>query len=322
MKEIVFIRQNAEKWKHFEDIVRLRTKRDPDTLARLFIELTDDLSYARTFYPRSVVTRYLNSITARFHQEIIKNKKEQRRRIAAFWTQEQPALIRLHWKEMIVSLSVFVVGAIIGILSSAFDDGFVRLVLGDSYVKVTLENIHKGDPMAVYKSMNNVDMFLGVTINNLMVAMVAFALGTLFSVGSGYIIFTNGVMLGAFHHFFYTKGLLLTCVASVWIHGAMEIPAVIIAGGAGIVVGNSILFPGTYTRTASFMRGAREGLAILVGVVPFFVVAGVLEGFVTRYSGMPRLLSAAIIALSCMVVIGYYVIYPIMFSKTVRERSV
>lgn len=132
--------------------MRLRTMRDPDTLARLFIELTDDLSYARTFYPHSAVTRYLNGLTARFHQEIIKNKKEQRRRIAAFWMEEQPALIRRHWKELVVSLAVFAVGAMIGILSSAYDDGFVRLVLGDTYMKMTLENIHKGDPMAVYIS--------------------------------------------------------------------------------------------------------------------------------------------------------------------------
>src|SRR3546814_13017991 len=84
-------------------------------------------------------------------------------------------------------------------------------------------------------------------------------------------------MLGAFQFFFYQKGLLLTSVLSIWIHGTLEISAIIIAGSAGLVMGNSLLFPGTWSRLESFRRGARRGLKIVIGLVPVFITAALLE---------------------------------------------
>ena len=311
MKEIQFLKNNASKWEGFEKLINGRDGADPDRVAELFIELTDDLSYARTYYPGSRVTAYLNGLTAKFHQAIFRNKKEERARITAFWRCEQPALALKYRKELLVSLVIFLIAAGIGVLSSAQDDGFVRLILGDSYIKMTLDNIEKGDPLAVYKSMNNVDMFLGVTVNNIMVAVMAFAFGLFFSFGTGYILFNNGVMLGAFHYFFYKKGLLAASLLSIWLHGTLEISAIIVSGGAGFVIGNSVLFPGTYSRAASFRRGARDGLKILIGVVPVFVIAALLEGFVTRHSGMPRPLSIGIISASLVFIVWYYIYYPV-----------
>ncbi len=128
-------------------------------------------------------------------------------------------------------------------------------------------------------------------------------------------------MIGAFHYFFYQKGLLLTSIKSIWIHGTLEMTAVIIAGGAGIVIGNSILFPGTYSRIESFKRGARDGLKIVIGVIPVFVLAALLEGFVTRYAGMPWFASAGIIAASLVLVISYFVIYPAYCRKKEKEHE-
>ncbi len=315
MREIQFLQQNADKWKRFETLIRSRKNTSPDQVAELFIELTDDLSYARTFYPKSKITVYLNGLTAKFHQAIFRNKKEERRRIMTFWTEEQPVLFGRHWREVLVSLAVFAISVMIGAVSSANDDGFVRLILGDTYVKMTLENIEKGDPMAVYKSMNNLDMFLGVTVNNIRVAFLAFACGVIVSFGAGYIIFFNGVMIGAFHYFFYQKGLLLPSLKSIWIHGTLEMTAVVIAGGAGIIIGNSILFPGTYSRAASFKRGAKDGLKMVMGVVPLFLMAGLLEGFVTRHTDMPLVLSAGIIAASLAFVVWYYIAYPRYYTR-------
>src|SRR3546814_12188447 len=105
-------------------------------------------------------------------------------------------------------------------------------------------------------------------------------------------------MLGAFQFFFYQKGLLLTSVLSIWIHGTLEISAIIIAGSAGLVMGNSLLFPGTWSRLESFRRGARRGLKIVIGLVPVFITAALLEGFVTRPTDMPLWLSVSIITCS------------------------
>ncbi len=310
MKEVAFLRQNADKWKQFEAFLREERAGDPDRLADLFVELTDDLAYAKTFYPNSKTTRYLNTLAGEAHRAIYKNKKEEKNRFARFWVEELPHEAHEARRALGLSLVLFLLAVGIGLLSAAGDTGFVRLILGDAYVNMTLANIDEGDPMAVYKQMQELDMFLAITVNNVRVAFLAFAMGLLLSFGTAYILLSNGVMLGAFHYLFHEQGYLLPSLLVVYIHGALEISAIVIAGGAGLVIGNSILFPGTYTRAQSFRQGARRGLKIVVGLVPIFIVAGFLEGFVTRQTEMPVALSLAIILGSLAFIIWYFVIYP------------
>jgi uncharacterized membrane protein SpoIIM required for sporulation len=221
---------------------------------------------------------------------------------------------------MLIAVIVFCIAVFIGGLSSAYDAGFVRLILGDSYVNMTLENIRHGDPMAVYKSGKELDMFLGITLNNVRVSFMAFVLGIFFSFGTGYVLFQNGIMLGAFQYLFFERGLLWSSMLVVYIHGALELSAIVIAGGAGFVLGNSLLFPGTYTRYESFLRGVRQGVRLVVGLLPIFLVAGFLEGFVTRYTDMPAWLSLAIILSSFGFIVWYFIWYPITHKPTYATR--
>lgn len=306
MREVVFVKQNAAKWKSYESEVTS----DPDILAERFIQLTDDLAYARTFYPESDITQYLNNLTGRVHQTIYRNKKEKKNRFKLFWKQELPFLFWQHRRQLFFAFVIFGAACFIGALSAAYDDSFVRLILGDSYVNKTLANIRKGDPMAVYKQSGEAQMFLFITINNIKVSFLAFVAGVVFSVGTFWILLQNGIMLGAFQYFFYKQGLLLTSVLSVWIHGTLEISAVVIAGCAGFVMGNSLLFPQTYSRLESFRRGARQGLKIVIGLVPIFITAGFLESFVTRHTGMPLALSISIIGFSALFILYYLIYYP------------
>jgi uncharacterized membrane protein SpoIIM required for sporulation len=310
VREVTFLKKNADKWKEVEAFLASKDKVNPDKLADLFIELTDDLSYSRTFYPGSKTTQYLNSITAKVHQSIYKSKKERKERFIRFWKYEAPLIFYKHRMEIIISFTIFFIAMLIGVVSSAGDSGFVRMIMGDSYVNITLENIDKGDPMAVYKKMNGVDMFLGITFNNIRVSFFAFMMGLLVSFGTAWILMSNGIMLGAFQYFFHIHGLLIQSVLVIWIHGTLEISAIIIAGAAGITLGNSILFPGTYSRSQSFMIGAKEGLKMIVSLIPIFIVAGFLESFVTRYTGMPVFLSLTIILGSLTFVVWYFLIYP------------
>lgn len=310
MRERIFVKQNADKWRTFEE----SSVADPDVLSERYIELTDDLAYARTFYPDLPVTKYLNDLTAQFHRKIYQNKRESRSRIITFWKEELPLLLYECRAKLLYSALMFGIGALIGAFSAAYDDTFVRLILGDSYVNMTLENIEKGDPLAVYKSAGQVEMFFGITINNIRVSFLAFVAGVLFSVGTFWLLFQNGVMLGAFQFFFYQKGILLTSVLTIWIHGTLEISAIVIAGAAGLVVGNSLIFPKTFSRLHSFRKGAINGLKIVIGLIPVFVSAGFLESFVTRLSLHP-LVSSSIILLSATFIITYFLIYPIIVHR-------
>jgi uncharacterized membrane protein SpoIIM required for sporulation len=315
MREPAFINQNAEKWKRFEALLQKRDTASPDEQADLFIQLTDDLSYARTFYPQSKVAGYLNHLTGSIHQAIYRNKREDTGRIGRFWRYELPLLMYEVRRELLISLLIFGASALIGALSAANDDSFVRLILGDSYVNMTLDNIDKNDPMAVYKKANEVDMFLGITLNNIWVSFYTFIYGVIFSIGTAYILLQNGIMLGAFQYFFYEKGLFLTSFLTIWIHGTLEISAIVIAGAAGLTMGNSLLFPETYTRAESFKQGAKKGLKIIIGLIPIFITAGFLEGFVTRHTEMPNWAKITIIGTSFAFILYYFAIYPTLLRK-------
>jgi uncharacterized membrane protein SpoIIM required for sporulation len=186
---------------------------------------------------------------------------------------------------------------------------------------MTDDNIARGDPFGVYKSEEPLNMFTWIAVHNIKIAFTVFVSGLFFSIGSVWQLFQNGVMLGAFQYYFFAKGLGWQSILVIWIHGTLEISSIIIAGGAGLVLGNSILFPGTHKRLHSLRRGAKDGLKLMIGLVPIFVVAAFLEGFVTRYSKMPVWLSGSILLASLSFIIWYFVIYPIRIEKKIRLSS-
>lgn len=317
MKEAVFLKQNKQKWEKLEAILEGKEATTPDELSESFIQLTDDLSFSRTFYPKSNTTKYLNNLLYLAHQKLYKNKKERGSRIALFWKQELPILMYEHRKQFLYAFLIFWMAALVGVVSSAHDDTFVRLILGDQYVNKTIENIQNGEPMAIYASQEELGMFLGITFNNIKVAFNTFIAGIFLSFGTGLLLFYNGIMLGAFQYFFYQKGFLLTSVLTVWAHGTLEISAIIIAGAAGLVMGNSILFPGTFTRLQSFKKGAKNGLKIAIGLIPIFFMAGFIEGFITRH--VPHIhvfAGATIIIVSLTFIVWYFILYPRKIYKT------
>jgi uncharacterized membrane protein SpoIIM required for sporulation len=312
MKEAAFVKQNAEKWKHFEAVIKSRRPGHADELANDYISVTDDLAYAATFYPDSKTTTYLNQLSRSFHAGIYRNKKERASRFIGFFTREIPQAIFESHRQLLYSLLFFMIAVAIGLVSSAYDHNFPRIIMGDEYVNMSLKNIHHGDPMAVYKKMEPGSMFLGIALNNIYVSFLAFIYGIFLSVGTVYFIFTNGVMVGAFVSMFAQKGLTQVALLSIFLHGALELSAIVIAGGAGITMGNSILFPGTYTRAESLAMAAKRAIKITVGLVPVFITAAFFESFVTRhYQEMPTGLSLAVIILSFTFITWYYIILPL-----------
>jgi len=307
MREALFVKQNSKKWQHYDSMQQA----SPDDVANQFIEITNDLAYSKTFYPNSKTTEYLNGLASKLHQTVYKNKKEKSNRFIHFWQTELPLILLQQRKQVFYALAFFLISCAIGALSAKYDDTFVRLIMGDAYVNMTNENIAKGDPFGVYKQSNEFMMFLQIGSNNIFVALYTFVLGILFSFGSIVSLFRNGIMLGSFQYFFFSKGLGFQSVLVIWIHGTLEISAIVLAGAAGLVLGNSLLFPKTYTRMASVLKGAKDGLKIVIGLIPIFIVAAFFESFVTRHTEMPLWLSALILLSSAAFIIWYVFIYPI-----------
>lgn len=317
MKEAKFIAKNKQRWKEIEKRRQERT----DKLASDFIELSDDLSYARTFYPGSSTEKYLNQLMIHFQTKIYRYRPERRKGLFSFWKEDFPLLLFQERKTMFFVLLFFIVSCILGWFSAAHEGTFVRLILGDAYVNQTLHNIAEGVPMGVYNSGNEWEMFWGITLNNIQVSFVAFVFGVFFSVGALWILFSNGVMLGAFQYFFYAQGLFIHSALSLWAHGTFEITSIVIAGGAGVVIGNSFLFPGTYTRIQSFKRGALKGIKIVVGLIPFFILAGSIESFITRYADRYPVVGLCCVVVSFAGILTYFGFYPVLVNKRKNGKN-
>jgi Uncharacterized membrane protein len=310
MKEVSFIRQNIEKWKSLERMVDNAAIHNPGELADAYTEITTDLSFSRSHYPESRITIFLNNLASALHNQLYKNKKEQLSRIVTFWTHEIPEVMYQSRKELLYSFLIFIISAGIGIISAMNDDSFVRLILGNGYVDMTLRNIENGTPMAVYDSGSAIMMFIGITFNNIRVSFIAFVFGIFTGFGTGFILLRNGVMVGAFQAFFFQHGVGYESMLAIWLHGTLEISAIVIAGAAGLALGNGWIFPGTYSRGHAFIKGAKRGLKIIIGLIPVFITAGFIESFLTRHTEFPTYIRLSTILLSLAFVIFYYIVLP------------
>ncbi len=284
------------------------------------MHLVDDLSYAKTFYPFSNTVRYINGLAANIFLSIYKNKKEKKNRILTFVAIDLPLTIKRHHRTLLYSLLFFILFITIGVFSSMQEQTFVRAVLGDNYVDMTERNIANGDPFGVYKDSNEFFMFIRIAFNNIMVSFMCFVYGITLGIGTVYMLFKNGLMLGVFEHMFFQHGLGFQSIFVVFIHGTLELSAIVISGGAGLIIGNSILFPRTYTRAQSLIQGAKDAVKIIISLVPIFIVAAFFEGYVTRHTGMPLLLSLSILVGSLVFMLWYFVFYPVKVSKRLKNE--
>ncbi|MBK8623317.1 MAG: stage II sporulation protein M [Saprospiraceae bacterium] len=316
MTESEFIKQNIEDWRKFEASLQ-STNIDADELGRLYSKISGDLSYAQTHYPRRGIRRYLNQLLGNiFSKMSVAPKRDFIKTIAEFYTITVAGIIVHYRQSFYLSLVIFVLSVSVGIYSTLTYENFPLSILGPEYMATTETNIQNNDPMAIYKSQSSSFMFLAITLNNIKVAFLAFVMGTFSMLGTFYVLIKNGIMLGTFQTFFYTKGLLVTSFLTIWIHGTIEISSIVIAGAAGIVLGKRIVHPGTYTRSQSIKTGALHSFIILMSTVPLFVIAGFLEGYVTRYTGLPDIAKISIILCSLFLVLYMYVYLPYRFKKS------
>ncbi|MEO7308307.1 MAG: stage II sporulation protein M [Ferruginibacter sp.] len=321
MREAMFIKKNAEKWNTYQH----SPTDNPDETAERFVNLIDDLSYAKTFYPKSKVTRWVNGIAAGIYQSIYQNKKEKYSRVFQFWKFELPLLFKRYHRIFLFTTLLFVLFVAIGFFSSKSNPEFVRGVMGDAYVDMTEDNIDKGDPFGVYKDGNPFSMFVMIAYNNIYVAFRAFIGGFTLGLFTMLIMWTNGIMLGSFQYMFFAKGLGIKSILVIWIHGTLEISAIVIAATAGFILASGILFPGTYSRVVSFKRNAKDAAKVLICLVPIFIMASFFESYVTHLmsrtydkannTGLPVWASVAILSASSLFIIWYFVILPIRLHK-------
>lgn len=322
MREVAFIKQNKEKWLRFEQSIMNKTNQNnPDELANLYIQLMNDLSYAQTYYPKSKLVGYLNHLASQSYLHIYTTKRTTKNILVKFFTEEVPLVAYTYRKQLYYAIVFFVVFMNIGIFSLANDQDFARQILGDHYIEKTLENIKKGDAVAVYKGGSTWGSFIGIAYNNIKVGALLFLSGITAGIGTGYIMMENSIMVGVFQYFFHQENAFWESVRGIWIHGSFEIFAMIIECGAGFIIASCIFFPKTLSRINSFKIGIRDAFKIFLSTIPFTIFAAFLEGYITRLSNvMPHFLSYGIIILTLGFIIYYYMVYPHRVYKQIYTK--
>ena len=319
MREVSFIKQNKEKWLVIEQVIEGKIKKNPDDLSSLYINLVNDLSFAQTYYPKSKTTVYLNNLSSRIFQKIYKTRRAEKNRVVHFFKMEVPLLVYHYRRYLFYAFGFFILFTLMGFMSAYYDKEFVRIILGDEYVNKTIENIKQGNAVGVYQQGSNWGSTIALIFNNIKVGAMLFIYGVFAGVGTLYALLQNSIMLGSFQYFFHEHGALKDSAKGIWMHGVFEICAMVVEAMAGLILGASILFPKTYSRFDSFKLGFKDAFKIFLSTIPFTIMAGIIEGYLTRYAlTMPAVINSVIIFGTLTFIGFYYFIYPYYLAKKLK----
>lgn len=244
-------------------------------MALLYRQVAGDLSVLRRDETARTHTDNVNMLLARAHHVIYSRKKTGWATLFRFLKDEYPAIFQKQRSYVMASLLVTIAWGIMGAALTSARPQFMRHFVGPAMIstmeqhKMWTESIVSVAPQETSHIMTN----------NLSVSFLTFAGGIIFGLGTFLLLFNNGIMLGVIAAACHQYGMSISLWSFVVPHGSLELPAIIIAGGAGFRIGRAMLFPGGYRWKESVARGGMEASRLVSGVIPMLVVAGCLEGF-------------------------------------------
>ncbi|HZB25938.1 MAG TPA: stage II sporulation protein M, partial [Vicinamibacterales bacterium] len=229
----------------------------------------------------AALTRYLNELLGRAHNLVYADAARSRRTgVIRFLRDGFPQTFRRTLPYSLAAVALFLAGAAAGVLLGAIDPGFHRFILnGEMMDTISRREMWTHGIVAVKPYAST-----AIMTNNIGVSLAACATGMLAGLGPIYIMLFNGLLIGVIGSACYAAGMSLGLWSFVAPHGVLELPAIFIAGGAGLVLGKGIVFPGTLPRRDSIAEAGAEAIRLLLGALPLLVIAGIVEGFVSPTS--------------------------------------
>ena len=253
------------------------THHELQELALLYRQTAADLSAARDVAANAQLAAYLNQLLGRAHNLVYAARPARTGNVLTFYRRTFPRIFRDTWRYTAAATVLFAIGAIAGIVLSLTDHGFQRFVLGGPMI----DTIDRRE-MWTHSILSMKPLASGAILtNNLSVAFSAFALGILAGIGTVYIMFFNGIMIGVIGTACHRAGMSVPLWSFIAPHGALELPAIFIAGGAGLLLARGVLVPGFLPRRDALIEAGGAAIRLLLGVVPMLILAGVIEGFVS-----------------------------------------
>lgn len=298
MNEEQFIKTNSDYWKQLEYFSTMIDKKGVKRLPskevvkflQTFRHCSHNLAYATTHYPKSNVVSYLNSLISKCHSHVYAVKKISPRSLIKYIIYDFPKLLKDNKWFIICSFSFFIIGVILSIILVLFNVDNASLFLPQDLI----DSIKGGTTGG--KQWNYPLMSSYIMVNNISVSLKAFVMGITVGIGTIYVLFFNGALLGALTALIYRYGNPINYWSLILPHGVIELTAIFISGAAGLIIAKSILLPGEYSRKHALIKGAKKSVSLVVGVIFMLVIAGIIEGFFTplNISELSKLIFAAI----------------------------
>jgi len=282
-------------------------------LALLYRQTAADLAAAREHRADAELAAYLNQLLGRAHNLVYSAAPRRPRSIVAFYTRTFPQIFRSTWRYTATSTGIFLLGALLGFTVCQADPGFERFLLGGDMIDTIDRREMWTHSIVAVKPLAS----SAILTNNLAVAFTAFAFGITAALGTAWIMFFNGVLISVVASACHRAGMGVALWSFVVPHGSLELPAIFIAGGAGLLLGRGLVAPGTLPRGEALRLHAGTAVQLLLGVIPLLIVAGIIEGFVSPVSMEPGL--KFVIGAAILILLALYLQAP--STRVVRSRQ-
>ncbi len=290
MNQDQFVSRRQAQWQELAQILTLMQKQGArklpleqvERLGRLYRQTASDLAYARTYFPNSATSQYLNQLVGKAHHMVYAERPQRIKALIAFFRDDVPRTIRANWRPLALSTGLMVLGGLVGFLAILYDPNLADALVPDQIRRLTPRE--GGAEWAVEQRPIIGTMIM---LNNIRVGIFAFGLGVTLGIGTGLILFQNGLLVGALAAHYFRAGLSYDFWSLIVPHGALELMAIFLCGAAGLILGWGLIVPGDLTRKDAFAQAARTAVKLVIGSIPFFVIAAVIEGFVTPMKGLP-----------------------------------
>lgn len=245
-------------------------------LGLLYRQTASDLSTVVEDPASGQIAVYLNHLLGRSHNLLYSGARPKPVALVAFFRREYPAVFRETLPLTSTAVAIFTIAMIIGWAITLHDVGFAHRILGPKMMDTIERRQMWTNSVVAVKPLAS----SAITTNNLSVAFAAFAFG-ITGIGTIWMIFFNGLMLGVVGAATARAGMALSLWSFVAAHGVLELPAICIAGGAGLELARGLLFPGMLPRRVSLSLAGSRSVRLLIGTIPLLLVAGSIEGFIS-----------------------------------------
>ncbi|MDP7342484.1 MAG: stage II sporulation protein M [Alphaproteobacteria bacterium] len=292
LKSFAFRRQREASWRDLENILQKAEKRGSGRLTAvellqlpgLYRSALSSLSVARGISLDADALSYLESLAARAYLQIYGTRTGFWGGLASFFGAGFPAAIRRTKWHILASALFIALGVVTSFFLTLGNEDWFYTFISDDMAQGRTPASTRGELLELLNDSGNgvsEAMYVFATFlftHNAAIGMLCFALGFAFGLPVMLLLFYNGLTLGALAALHESHGLSLEFWAWIAIHGSTELLAVIICGGAGLLLATSLTFPGSHSRLANLALNGRIAARIVIGAVLLFFVAGLLEG--------------------------------------------